>query len=97
MSDYFKLTWLIKYIRGTIHLPLLLGWDESRVMIFSIDATFAVHNDIQSHMGSCLTTGKGSIVSLSIKQKINAESSTEAKLTGVDDAMSFFGMVKVIF
>ena len=30
VSDYYKLTQLIKYIRGIIHLPLLLGWNESR-------------------------------------------------------------------
>lgn len=89
VSDYFILTQLIEYIRGTIHIPLLLGWDESGVMTWSIDAAFAVHNDMWSHTGACLTTGKGSFINLSMTQKINTENSTEAKLVEVDDAMNF--------
>ena len=52
-------------------------------MTWSVDAAFAVHNDIQSHTGAFLTTGKWSLINLSMKQKINSESSTEAKLLGI--------------
>ena len=97
VSDYFKLAWLIKYIRGAIQLLLLLGWDEFRVMTWLINADFDVHNDIQLHTGACLTTGKGSLINISMKQKINNESSIEANLVGVDDAMNFLIWSKLYF
>ena len=88
-QDYSKLATVIKYLRETIHLPLLIGWDKSGVLTWSVDAAFAVHEDMQSHTGAALTMGKGALLSLSTKQKINTKSSTEAKLVGVDDAMNF--------
>ena len=88
-QDYGKLATVIKYIRETIHLPLLIGWDESGVLTWSVDTAFAVHEDIQSHTGAALTMGKGAILSLSTKQKINTKSSMEAELVGVDDTMNF--------
>ena len=54
-----------------------------------MDATFAVHEDMRSHTGAALTMGKGALLSMSLKQKINTKSSTEAELVGVDDAMNF--------
>ena len=43
-SDYLKLTRLVRYIiRSTIHLPLLIGWDKSGVLLWNVDASFAVH------------------------------------------------------
>jgi hypothetical protein len=52
-----------------------------------IDASFAVHRDMQSHTGASMSLGKGSSISLSRKQKLNTKSSTEAEVVGVDDAM----------
>ena len=42
---------------------------------------------MRSHTGATLTMGKGSVFSMSTKQKINTKSSTEAELVGVDDGM----------
>ena len=42
-SDYLKLARTIKYVRSTISLPLLLGWDESGTLTWAVDASFAVH------------------------------------------------------
>ena len=66
-ANYDKLRRVIKYIRRTIHLPLLLGWDESGAIKWSVDASFAVHNDYWSHTGAIATLEKGSIISLSMK------------------------------
>ena len=64
-QDYCKLATVIKYIRHTIHIPLLIGWDESGVLTWSVDAAFAVHEDMRSHTGATLTMGKGAMLSLS--------------------------------
>ena len=53
-----------------------------------VDVSFAVHPDFKSHAGATLQFGglsKGSIVSVSRKQKLNTKSSTEAELVGADD------------
>jgi hypothetical protein len=40
------------------------------------DSSFAVHKDIRSHTGAIMTLGKGTIISKSTKQKVNAQSLT---------------------
>jgi hypothetical protein len=53
-----------------------------------VDASYAVHPDLKSHTGATMTLGKGSVYSMSTRQKLNTRSSTEAELVGVNDAMS---------
>ena len=59
-------------------------------MTWSIDAAFAVHMDMKSHTGYCLTLGQGSPISGSQSQTVTARSSTEAELIGVDNSIGFF-------
>jgi hypothetical protein len=94
-DDYKKLKRVIQYIRDTIHLPLVLGWDESGILVWSIDASFAVHMDMRSHTGYCLTMGTGAVVSGSVKQKITTRSSTESELVGVDDTITFIEWISL--
>jgi hypothetical protein len=94
-DDYKKLAKVIRYIRDTIHLPLVLGWDETGRLVWSIDASFAVHMDMKSHTGYCLTMGKGAVVSGSTKQKITTRSSTESELVGVDDTITFIEWISL--
>jgi len=96
-EDYEKLGRVITYLMNTIHLPLIIGADDSGSMIWNIDASFAVHPDCKSHTGASLTLGHGSALSMSCKQKINTKSSTEAELVGVDDAMTFVMWMKHFF
>ena len=94
LSNYNTLRRTIQYLWSTIHLLLLLGWDNSGILIWSVDAAFAVHNDIKFHTGATVSMEKGSIASWSIKQKITTRSSTEAKIVGVDDASCFLVWTK---
>jgi hypothetical protein len=57
--------------------------------LWSVDASFAIHNDMRSHTGAVLSLGQGAMMSMSSKQKINTKSSTKAELVGVDDALNF--------
>ena len=50
---------------------------------------------MRSHTGAVLTMGQGALLSMSLKQKINTKSSTEAELVGVDDAMNFVEWVQL--
>jgi hypothetical protein len=50
---------------------------------------------MRSHTGAVLSLGQGALMSMSLKQKINTKSSTEAELVGVDDAMNFVEWIQL--
>ena len=77
-DNYLKLTRVIRSLCATVYLPLIIGWDESGTLLWSIDTSFAVHNDMRSHTGAMLTFGRGTVFLLSNKQKVNSTSSTVA-------------------
>ena len=55
-----------------------------------VDAFYAAHDNMQGHIGgtmSMVKDGRGSIISISKKQRLNIKSSTEAELIGEDNAM----------
>ena len=87
MDDYKKLTRVIRYLRGTIDLPLVLSADDSGNVQWYVDASYGVHWDMKSHTGGTLTLGKGSIYSTSVKQKLMTRSSTDAEVVGVHDVL----------
>ena len=87
--DWHKLERLMNFLYKTKGDCLTLRSDGSRRIIWSIDAAFAVHPDMKSHTGMTMTMGKGSITSMSKKQKLNTRSSTEAELVAVDDSMAY--------
>jgi len=78
----------VHYLRESKELFLTLETDDGIAIKWWIDASFAVHKDMRSHTGGTMSLGKGSIYSLSRKQRINTKSSTEAELVGVDDGMA---------
>ena len=66
-QDYKKLGKAISYLKETVHLPLVVGADNSGILTWNIDVSFAVYPDCKSHTGACLTLGYGSILSISSK------------------------------
>ena len=87
LEEGFKESRLMDFLKRTRKDVLRLQI-EHKDLIWSIDASFAVHEDKRSHTGAVLLLGKGSVQSFSMKQKVNTRSSTEAELVGVDDMMS---------
>ena len=51
VEDIKKLGKLGRYVRATIHLLLILGSDGSGNMLWTINASIAVHIDMKSHTG----------------------------------------------
>jgi hypothetical protein len=70
VSGYHKLGCTIKYLSGTI---VVLGWDGTGLLTWSVDSSFAIHNDMRSHTGAVLSLGQGALMSMSSKQKINTK------------------------
>ena len=66
----------------------MLEDDDSGVLKWYIDGSFAIHNDMKSHTGINLTMGKGTIYGGSLKHKLNSKSSTEAELISVSDGIN---------
>ena len=67
---------------------MTLEADNSKDATWWADAAFAVHPDMKSHAGGLLSYGKGAMQTMSRKQKLNAKSSTQAKVFGADDVSS---------
>ena len=89
-DDWKKLLRLLRYLKAAKSLETTLRAEGDGVMLrWYADAAFAVHDNCRSHTGATLTMGKGSIQSLSTKQKLNTKSSTEAELVAADDAAGY--------
>jgi hypothetical protein len=54
-----------------------------------------VHPDFKSHTGAVMTLGKGAMQSITRKQKMNLQSSTEGELVAVDDAATMILWTKL--
>ena len=78
-DDWKKLRRLIRYLKRTIKLPLIMQADGVNVIKWWVDASYAAHNNMQEHTGRAMSMGKygrGSIISILKKQKLNTKSST---------------------
>ncbi len=87
-DDWTKLSWIMKYLQQTKEDCLTLQSDGSRTGRWFVDAAFAVHVDFRSHTGGLFTMGKGGIINITGKQKVNTRSSTEAEIVAADDVVS---------
>jgi hypothetical protein len=86
-DDWTKLVHLMKYLRGTRTLPLILSANGSGILKWWVDASFAVHPNMRGHSGGGLSLGRGFPIVGSTKQKLNTRSSTETEIVGADDFM----------
>ncbi len=86
VDNWRKLGHLMEYLRSTIDLPLILGADNTGVLNWYVDVSFAVHPNMRGHTGGGLTIGRGFPIFSSTKQKLNTRSST-GELVTVDDMM----------
>ena len=62
-----------EFLKRTRDDVLTLEVNDLQVLLWYVDAAFAVHSDMKSHTDIVFTLGKGSIISGSTKQKVNGE------------------------
>ena len=86
-DDWTKLVILIRYLRVTLTIPLILSADSTNIVKWWVDGSFGVHPDTRSQTGGTASLGKGSFISKSIKQKMNTRILTETELVAADDLM----------
>lgn len=70
-------------------MHLTLETDENMSPTLSMDSAYGVHGDCKGQFGVSFTLGKGSIHTMSCKQKINIKRYTEAEPTVVDDCIEY--------
>jgi hypothetical protein len=87
VDDWRKLSHLMEYLRVDRLRPLIVSADGSGVLMWYVDASFAVHPNMRSHTGGVFTMGRGFPINSSTEQKLNTRSSTESELVAVDDMM----------
>lgn len=71
VENKFKLEQLVKYIRSTIDLLLILDANGTSILTWYVDASFVLHANMRGHTGSRLTMGRGFLIVSSTKQKLN--------------------------
>ena len=84
-DDPKKLSKLMQYLQEAQYLPLILEDDDSGVLKWYIDGSFAIHNNMKFHIGINLTMGKSTIYGGSLKHKLNLKSSMEVELISVSN------------
>ena len=85
----------MKYLNGIKDLVLTLHADKLNILKWYVDTSFAVHADFKSHTGVAMTMGKGAVMSMSRKQKLNTKSSTISELVGAEDATTIMLWTKL--
>ena len=88
-DDWGEFKRVLSYLKGTLHMPLILLVDSLTLSRWWMDAACAVHDDCRGHTGAEMSFDQGMALSYSWKQKINTKSSTEAELVGVDDLLGY--------
>jgi hypothetical protein len=76
-EDWNKLVHLMRYIRGTRTMLLILSDNGSGILKRWVDASFGVHPNMRGHSGGGLSLGQDFPIVISTKQKLNTRSSTE--------------------
>jgi hypothetical protein len=88
IEDWEKLCHLMEYLRGDRDRPRILGADNEGMLMWYVNAFFAVHPNMCGHTGGGMITGQGFPISVSTKQKLNTKSLTANELVGIDNMMS---------
>ena len=79
---------LMKYIRGTSKLLLILSANGSGIIKWRIDISFAVHQNMRGLTSGGLSTVRGFTIDSSTNQKLNTWSSDETEVVAVDDCIT---------
>ena len=67
-EDWKKLKRILQHINATIDMEMTLSIYDMSIIKTWQDASSAVHDDMRSHTGANITTGKGTLYARSMKQ-----------------------------
>ena len=81
--DWSMLARVMNYLTSTVDEALMLKVNNKERIWLYVDATFTVHKDMKTRTGADMTTIREALILMFIKQKVNAQSETEATLVWV--------------
>jgi hypothetical protein len=87
-DNWGKLRRVLKYLKGTKHMKLILSIDNLSKIMWWVDASDWTHEDCRGHTAAMISLGGGAVISSSRKQKINTKSLTESELVAIDNALT---------
>ena len=98
-SDEACLLHLLRYLNGTRDEGLVFRSDSTWAPYMSVDASFNHHFDAKGHSGFVIFPGEGSagILVKSLKQKTVANSSCEAELIALHEAVLYLLLIMSIY
>ena len=88
-DDWLKLKRILSFLHKTIDDVRTVGAASLTEIFAWIDAAYAVHDNMRSHMGRLISLGTGVLHAKSSMEKINTKSSTEAELVGLAEYLPY--------
>lgn len=88
-EDWNKLYRVLQFVKQTKDDTQIITVDNIGEMYTWIDASYAVHNNMQGHAGSTISMGRGILHAKVSKQRLNVKSSTEAEIVGVSEYLPY--------
>ena len=86
-DDWGKLWHGLMYLKGTLHMERYLTADNLSNIVWWVDGSFGVHWNPRGHTVAMMSMGKGAIVNITIKHKMNVVSSTESELVSITNVL----------
>ena len=71
------------YLKVALYMKLHLSVNSLKYITLWVDGSFGVHWDSKVHNGAIMSMGRGTIVNVAIKHKMNVVSSTELELVSI--------------
>ena len=88
-EDWGKLRRILVFLKCTIEDHQFIRLDNLDTLSTWIDATYAIHMNMQGHTGGAMSFGWGVVHSKLKKQKLNTKSSTETEVVAVSDYVPY--------
>ncbi len=84
-DNWGKVKRVLGYLKGTMHMPLILLADSLTLSWWWVDAVCTVHDDSRGHTGAGMNLRQKMALTYSRKQMIN----TKSELDGVDNLLGY--------
>ena len=86
-GDWGKIKHGLMYLKGTLHMKRYIKMDSLIMIRWWVDASYGVHWYCKGPTWAMLSMGKGALVNITIKHKLNTGSSTEVELVIIADVL----------
>ena len=75
-DDWAKLKHGLMYLKDTLYMKRHMTDDSLNIIRWWVDASYVIHWYCKGHTGAIMSMGRGSLVNISRKHKMNTGSST---------------------